>query len=304
MIDKQNVMSALNRVADQGLVLLVGLPDGDGIVPHRVPLNQDAADAFREQCQQAISVVSEADPLSYTASSELDTGQFFLIDRDDDLSELGSLRSLAVDVATRDRIEPSRLDTRILLYGIALGDDDRVVFAHRTDPRVTHQKGRFFAIGEERLAKLSDPVFSFSSGFDFILTTEWAVILNQGAFEKLFRETGLIQRNVGTWVSGITDHLPMAEEHVDTLKQVALRDSRTWRRLRDIQRRGHLVRVGLEDVSRYAKHVGLDEATIVRDGQLVFDKHQRFSFLQLLAEDLYRGELTDQVFEAQRKESV
>jgi hypothetical protein len=40
---------------------------------------------------------------------------------------------------------------------------------------------------------------------------------------------------------------------------------------------------------------------VVRDGQLLFDPAERFSFLHLLNEDLYRGPLTDVTFEAQRK---
>jgi hypothetical protein len=36
-------------------------------------------------------------------------------------------------------------------------------------------------------------------------------------------------------------------------------------------------------------------------GELVFDPAERFSFFHLLNEDLYRGALTDETFEAQRK---
>lgn len=303
-IDKQDVLATLAKVRDQGLVLLVSQRDDDGITPRRLLLDNNAGLAFGDQCNDATTAVAENNPIPYTASAELDTGEFFLIQSDHDLAELGALRSMAVDVAARERIEPSKLDTGILLYGVVLGNEERVAFVRRADPRLTHRRGRFMAIGQERLAQVNGPVFSFSPGFDFILTQEWAVVLNQGSFEKLFRESGLVKRNIETWVSGITDHLTMADADVEALTRVALRDSRTWRRLRDIQRRGHLAQVGLDDVSAYARRMGLDESKIVRDGRLVFDEHERFSFLQLLGEDLYRGELTDQVFEAQRKESI
>ena len=41
--------------------------------------------------------------------------------------------------------------------------------------------------------------------------------------------------------------------------------------------------------------------TVVAGGRLTFDPAQRFSFLHLLNEDLYKGQLTDELFEAQRK---
>ena len=102
---------------------------------------------------------------------------------------------------------------------------------------------------------------------------------------------------------GITDHLPKASASVAALEEVALRDSRVWRKLREIRRRGHRASVDLKEVTRYAKRMGLDPKTIVQDGQLVFDPTNRFSFLHLLNEDLYKGPLTE-AFEAQRKAPV
>ena len=147
----------------------------------------------------------------------------------------------------------------------------------------------------------SPPALSFAPGFDFLLSPAWAVILNQASFERLFREIGLIDKHVQGWVRGITDHLPMEPASEAELLRVAHEDSRTWRRLREIRRRGHLAQVDFSEVRRYAKRVGLDPASVVRDGQLVFDPAERFSFLHLLNEDLYRGPLTDVTFEAQRK---
>jgi hypothetical protein len=38
-------------------------------------------------------------------------------------------------------------------------------------------------------------------------------------------------------------------------------------------------------VRRYAKKIGLDPKSVVRDGKLVFDPGTRFGFLHLLNED-------------------
>ena len=53
--------------------------------------------------------------------------------------------------------------------------------------------------------------------------------------------------------------------------------------------------------ARYASLVGLDPDTVVAGDRLTFDPAQRFSFLHLLNEDLYKGQLTDELFEAHRK---
>lgn len=132
----------------------------------------------------------------------------------------------------------------------------------------------------------------------------WAVIFNQAAFERLARETGIVERHVATWIGGITDSLAMDETSVGRLHETALRDSRTWRRLRDIKRRGHLKNVKIADVADYARAVDLDPRTIVRDGALYFDPQARFGFLHLLSEDLYTGALTGERFESQRKTAM
>lgn len=72
---------------------------------------------------------------------------------------------------------------------------------------------------------------------DLIVTDDWMIVENQAAFERLFREFGHVERHVSEWVKGITDHLPMSERIIAPLRDVALRDSRTWRKLREIRRR-------------------------------------------------------------------
>lgn len=91
-------------------------------------------------------------------------------------------------------------------------------------------------MAQDQLRRLEEPVFSFSPGFDLIVTDEWVIVLNQTAFERLYRDLGLIDRHVSEWLKGITDYLPMAESSVAALREVALRDSRTWRKLREIRR--------------------------------------------------------------------
>jgi Domain of unknown function (DUF4868) len=298
----EEIRSELASAIDGAVSVVVARRTSDAdLDAAKLALAQDAADAFRDLARQCLDDLDGRLAVQYTADAELGRGEAFIVDDPADLAELADLSNLAGQAATLAVTPPRDLDLRIQFYGVVLGDDARLILIRRTDPQIAYRGGRWLAIAGERLTKLEEPAFSFSPGFDLILHARWTLILNQGAFERLFREIGLIDKHIRSWVRGITDHLPMDSSSADELVRVAHGDSRLWRRLREIQRRGHLARVELADVRKYARRVGLDPNAIIRNGQLVFDASERFSFLHLLNEDLYRGPLTDETFEAQRK---
>jgi len=299
------ILAAIDDRISDALSLSVGrMVDGD-LEANHLTLSTDAAEGLREQCQVVRTRIADSTAVPYTATAELNTGECFVIDDPETLSELGPFRDLAQGLAAFPQIAPADLDLSIKLYAVSVGDQaERVVFVQRTNPRMTHRSGRFLAIGQQQLTRVEGPVFSFSPDFDFVVGTGWVVVLDQRAFEMLFREVGLVEKHINSWISGITDHLPMSSASVDSLRSVALRDSRTWRRLRDIERRGHLAHVGLDQVGEYAANVGLDPKKVIVGGALVFDPAERFGFLHLLNEDLYTGPLTGEAFESQRKATM
>lgn len=305
MTSPEEILAEIDARLPEALTLTVGRMLDDTLEAFHLALAQDAADGLRDQCGVARHRISEGAAASYTATSELDTSEYFVIDDEETLSELAAFRELADNLGAIPQITPADLDLRIKLYAVTIGDGPvRTIFVRRTDPRLQHKAGRFLAIGQERLTRVEGPAFTFSADFDFVLGPDWAVVLDQRSFEILFRQIGLVEKHVSTWIKGITDHLPMSDSSVESLREVALRDSRTWRRLRDIERRGHLAHVQLAQVAEYAREIGLDPETVVADGQLVFDPSQRFGFLHLLNEDLYKGPLTGDAFESQRKAAI
>lgn len=296
----------LTAKVDQSVSVVLGRKDADddGLEARKLNLAADAASGFRDLCRGAVESLQDRQVVAYTADAELTSSEVFVLDDADSLHELADLRALARQASTLPNTAPNDLDLSIQFYAVVVGDDSRAVFVRRVDPQIKYKTGGFLAVAENQLRRLEAPVFSFSPGFDLVLEDEWVVVLHQLAFERLYREIGLIERHVAEWVRGITDHLPMADASVTALRDVALRDSRTWRRLREIRRRGHLAHVDLGEVRRYAQKMGLDPKAIVQNDQLVFDPSERFSFLHLLNEDLYKGPLTDETFEAQRKSST
>ncbi len=286
----------------QSVSVVVARKSGDnGLESRKLNLADDAADGFRELCRESLDSLQGSAVVGYSADAELTPREVFLLDDAESLNELGDLRALARRASTLPTTAPRDLDLSIQLYGVVVGRATRSVFVRRVDPQIKYKAGGFLAVAGTQLRRLDQPAFSFSPGFDLIVTDDWVIVQNQAAFERLFRDIGLVERHVSEWVKGITDHLPMADAGVAALRDVALRDSRTWRKLREIRRRGHLAGVELPEVRRYARKMGLDPRTIVQDNQLVFDPGERFSFLHLLNEDLYKGPLTAETFEAQRK---
>ena len=305
MTSPDEILQEIDARLDEALTLTVGRMVGTKIKANHLALDRDAADALREQCHVARNLISEGVPASYTATAELDDGEFFVIDDAETLAELGAFRTLAENLGAIPQVTPVELNLAIKLYAVAVGNEsDRILFVRRTNPRLAHRAGRFLAIGQERLTRIEGPVFSFSADFDFVLGQNWAVVIDQKSFEILFRQIGLVEQHVSTWIKGITEHLSMSAASIESLRKVALRDSRTWRRLRDIEHRGHLAHITLEQVAEYAGEVGLDSDKVVVNGELVFDPSDRFGFLHLLNEDLYKGLLTGQAFESQRKSAM
>lgn len=298
----EEVLETLVPRLEQAVSLLVARGSADEVGAHKLLLATDAADGLRDMCHSATDGLTDRAAVTYTATAELERDELFVIDDADTLAELSDLRALGDQAATLPHEAPSDLDARIQMYAVVVGDVDRVAFVKKSDPVIPHNSGtRLFALGGEQLRRLNEPAFAFRPGFDLIVSDGWVVVLNQGAFERLFRELGLVERHIDSWVEGITDHLPMSDASVDALTTAAKADSRMWRRMREIKTRGHLAHVTLDEVRQYAIAVGIDADEVVAGGSLVFDPSKRFSFLHLLNEDVYTGYLTSERFEVQRK---
>lgn len=308
MTTQADILGELDLRLEQAVTLTVGRMANDEIRAQHVVLDVGAADGFRDLCRVTRQRIAENRPVPYAATTEIAEDEFCLIDDTKTLNELIAFRDLARHVTTMHQMAPSSLDNRIELYAVVFGDDadttNRILFARKANPRIRHKAGRIFAVLGERLTRIEEPEFSFEPDIDFVIGANWAVVLNQKRFETLLRSIGVVEQRVDSWISGITDYLPMGEESIRTLREVALRDSRTWRRLRDIEHRRHLANVTLVQVEEYASLVGLDPKNIVVNDELVFNPAERFGFLHLLNEDLYNGFLTGESFESQRKTMV
>jgi hypothetical protein len=142
-------------------------------------------------------------------------------------------------------------------------------------------------------------VFLLDDRFDLIVVPEGVMVLNQVAFDLLFREAPELALRAPRWAEGIAQHLPFGDGAVDQLVQACETDTRLSRRLRSIHERGHLQDVSLDRVRREIKRQGLDVQEFIRDGSLVANDPR--GLLYLLNEDLFVGGLSDTPYQVDRK---
>lgn len=303
MTTLEEAVDELEGRIEESLSLVVARGSGEAFEPHKLHLAAEAADGLRELCRSALDETRSRTEVPYTPTAELSDGEAFVISDGETLGEIEDLISLGTSASTLPHEAPADLDGKIQLYAIVVGDSKRSTFLRKVDPVLRPSGGRMFAIGGDRLRRVEEPAFSFRPGFDLILGDTWALVLNQSGFERMFRDLGLIDRHIESWVGGITEHLSMAEESIADLTRAATADSRMWRRLREIKSRGHLKGLSIERVAAYAEAVHIDPDDVIRDGQLYFDPDptKRFSFLHLLNEDIYEGFFTKETYEVQRK---
>lgn len=295
------VLAEISKALEEGLSLMVAR-DPAGEDAHRISLSEGAAQGLRTIGQEWAEGLGTKAVVPYEATAELDSGEVFLIEDEETLTDLEPLYGVAANTADLQTIPVDELDQRIALYAVVVGEEERIALLKRSDPRIGYRgKRTFLAVLDERLERLEGPTFAFYTSFDLVLAPEWALIVSQSEFERLFRDAGLVEQHIDEWVTGIEQHLPWAPGSVDLLGEVARRDSRIWRRLREINRRGHLADVTINQVRDYATQMNLEIEHLIEDDQLRFDPDERFTTLHLLNEDLFKGPLSEKRFEAQRK---
>jgi hypothetical protein len=272
---------------------------------YRISLSAGAADGLRTLSHEWVDALGGRAVVPYEATADLSDGEVFLIEDEATLADLQPLYGVASEATDLPTIPADELDQRIALYAVVAGEVDRIALLKRSDPRIGYRgKRTFLATLDDRLELLEGPTFAFYTSFDLVLAPDWALVVNQTEFERLFRDAGLVEQHINEWVAGIEQYLPWAPGSLDALAEVASRDSRIWRRLREINRRGHLVDVTIDQVRNYATEMDLQIDHLIENDQLIFDPDERFSTLHLLNEDLFKGPLSEERFEAQRKTSA
>ena len=91
---KTLILADIEARMSEALTLTVGRLRKDTIEARHLALSTNTADSMREQCKLASVHILEGTPVTYTSMAELDQGEFFVIDENKTLDEIGNFRSL------------------------------------------------------------------------------------------------------------------------------------------------------------------------------------------------------------------
>lgn len=285
----------------ESLALVVAWWSGASLNSARVPLTVAVAEELREICRSILADLDQREerPWHPDALNELDEYLLASIDQLGDDSQV--LRMALSDEF--DVLSAADLPNRdFLFYALIAGPvSRRVTFIRKYNLRRGLRR-RLVTIFGETLSKVDRPIFTFDEKADVVIDPQYGVaIVGLNAFQLLFRTSPEIVARVPEYANEIGVSLPIDDDAKAMLIDLANGNISVLRRLQNIANRGHLRTVPMDRIKDEMRNHGLDPAEFIVDGRLVFDRASVKDVLKLLNEDLFRGGLTDQDFQVDRK---
>jgi hypothetical protein len=193
------------------------------------------------------------------------------------------------------------------LYLYALVSDTaagRVAMVKKQTPVKRASAGKRWALAGKELTVIADDPWQIHPHFDLVISAHGTYVLRLAALDQLLGDSAVLLERVGAWVSAVADSLPIAAGQGETLIARCEQSSRLRVRLRAINSRGHLSRVGIGEVEAHAKRMKLDPKEFIENGELLVSETNADQLLKLLNEDLFTGGLTGDPFVSGGKEPL
>lgn len=214
---------------DESLILTVAWKAGKELKAGDVNVAGDMETTLRDACGSVLDRVATLEPKKYSPDTHLYQEEFMTVPS----SVFADDQPPALDVIDRagahDLVSATDLPSKPLhFYAVVVGDDPdrRVAFVRKTNPRKSGKPGRWWATLGETLTRVDDEVFMFDERFDIIHWPDGLVVLNQNAFELIFRDIEALADRYPDWVADITQSLPMDDDVANLLVDAVRRDSR------------------------------------------------------------------------------
>ncbi len=287
-------------VAAADIVFFVGWRSAKSLKIGHVNVGQDAAVALKAMAEDTRRAIIEADALTYSADAHPEPGEF--VDAPLTAADPALVPTLR-HPEQAELLTPEKVRHRdIVIYGLAVvANNDIHVYLRKANPQRGLKKGKILMSMSDVLTRLTDPVLALDDRFDFVITESRVAVLRMTVFDFVFRNAAAVAQQVPTWISSITNALPLKEGAAEALAAKAASDIRLRRRLQSIHESGHLATVSIDDVRAEIGRRGLDEDELIDNDQLVFDDADPFTLLRLLNEDLFTGGFSGRHFRASGK---
>ena len=285
---------------DEPLHLAVAWRDKKKVAGGQIGLAKTVAENFRDIAKEHLKGLGNRKRCTYSPEIDLQPSSHYLAA---DLADFGSkdpILTLLNKVSSQDVLSIDSVPRQALLF-YAFVFPGQAAFLRKTNPYQTAHKGKSYTTFAGTLKRISNPVFVFDSKIDLVVLGDELLISSTSAFELLFKDNRYLVRNIPIWVDAVTDHLPITGKSKKVLVDRCKSNTRLRNRLETIHRRGHLQKVDMRKICKYAEDNGLDVKDIVWNGKLRFQDASVDDLLKLLNEDLFRGGLTGQRFAADKK---
>jgi len=268
-----------------------------------IDTSKQVTNYLRGLADNANELLENFDARPYSIEADLEQDEYFTASLEG-REEEAALRNLIVNVDGMDQVGSANLPERPLtFYAVVVGNrpESRTAYLRKTNPMKVAKPGwGLFEFGDT-LTTIDNPVFVVESSFDLILRPDVIDILRPAVFENLFYEMTGVDAKIRGWVTSISRALPMDRMTAGLLTAACRTKPRLRRRLQAIQERGHLANVTLAQFRREIRRHNLEVARFIKNGEISADEVNHGLLLQILNEDLFRGGLTDEEFEAERK---
>ena len=284
-------------------VLVVAFRKGKGYEGAQVKSDKSIIDALRDIADDTLAVLGGGGGKAYDPDSEQDGAPYLTVGHAevDDLSLVEALRGGA-DLPTVSIQDIS--DRTVVAYSLVVGGPraTRWLFVKRFSP-VTVAGKKILSQFDGALHEITGAIFTFDDSFDVVISPADAWTTRQTHFEGLFKESDVVLAEVGTWVKDFAKHVPLSAASHKVLEDRLRTNQMLRRKMRSIQRRGHLAKVTIVDITAALSRYDFDPHTCIVSGELVMTDENVVPLVQMLNEDLFEGNFSAQAFAAGRKVS-
>jgi hypothetical protein len=296
------------------VTLALGRRTTSSIRGARVKMHEDVINSLRQTAAATLETLKARTAVDFTDDLALEEEKYALVSRselvknepeprrgrrssDDPAPGVIELDAAALDVldsaSSLDFIGRNDLKRQtFLMYAFVVGDDpsDRVAFVKQSNPYRAAQLGQILTQFGDGLKQVTDPVLTFATDFDLVVTRSHVAVLNMTAFEKLFRDIDRLEARVPIWSQNAVEALPLSDESATALHDLAKRNRRVAHQLRGIRERGFLAKkYRIADLKRQMKECGLDSDRLVHGNRLSLSADDIPVVLKIIDEKLYNG---------------
>jgi hypothetical protein len=202
-------------------------------------------------------------------------------------------------------------EKRTAFYGILRGSSlaDRVVYLRDINPMKVAQPGNILLSLGDVLSRLTETVFLMDNKIDIIIRPSEIVVINKGVFDRLFFNLSGSAGELDAAVHAALEAVPISPDTLNMLVERSRLKSRARRKILEIQESGHLQNVTIERFRAAVIAEEYDPNDFIRrddrGGEEIFAEDNNVdTLLEILNEDLFRGDLTRRRLAASKKREL